>query len=842
MRKGDGSDVLGPGNPQSSDIGMIYVGPADSRPDVLKAINTEEITGRKQIAIVLEEQHKAFRQPVDFDGLKNVRRGLKAQLVFIASPGPGPANFARQRNFLVYSSLENFRQALITEGIPSPNRRAKAKPGPLDFLSRRPKATPAANQEPSQAAPPLVVPPPRPQRPSGRPSPIVPPSDLSERETVETSSPDKKGAEARGATDFVVDSWIVRDLDSDDEALAPFPPLQTNPPLPTPTAQGSSTSGFAGEHISPPSSQPREENPPDESIVILPVPDKPKTTSKGGSITKNLDTQTRRSGTLPTPQNPPNALIFGSGTSSTTQNPSGTPSGKLPPLGNPPVVPISGSSTSSLTQNPPATQTPPAGPTRRGNTGKIPAVAGVGASTSPTSGTATQTSPRPVRPTSRGVPGSSTRTPSGLTPLPPVRSRAQRRRKLRNKLLLLALLILSVVLALSILLASAHNLFPSALTAQVTITPASKFEQNNYLIQGLMSGTPDPTKNEVSARTLTATSPTKTVSGIGMGKHQVPATGPLTFRNNNAFRRTTTCSTLKSNSGIVVSFPGPLTLDGGATLTVTGTAENFGPSGDIPYGDINAVSCGDQILVTNYVAFSGGIDERNIIQQSDIDTADSPVVPELKTNAMNALKGMRKSNEHGTKNPDCTTNASSDPAKGVNAAQFTVHVSVTCTETVYDYQGAQQIAHNNLQQTAKNDLSQEYQQYTLDGQIVVGVLSASEADGQVRIETQAAGMWVYQFTDKAKQDLQNMLAKGSKKENALFFLQHYPGVGKAQITLSSGDVLPTNAKDIILNIQTLPGAQATFTPHASQSTPGNGNPTPTSAPNSSTPMPDLGGS
>jgi hypothetical protein len=222
IKQGDGSDILGPGNPQNSDIGIIYVGPMTSRPDVLKAINMQEITGRKLIAIVLEEQHKAFRQPVDFDGLKNVRRGLKARLVFIVSLGS--ANFARQRNFPVYSSLEQFRQALITEGIPSPNRRAKTKAGSFDFLGRKGKATPASDQEPFQAASSS-----QPRRPSGRPNPLVPP-DLSQRETLDTYSPDKKDAEASRAVAPVVDSWIV---DSDNEALALLSPLQANPPLPT---------------------------------------------------------------------------------------------------------------------------------------------------------------------------------------------------------------------------------------------------------------------------------------------------------------------------------------------------------------------------------------------------------------------------------------------------------------------------------------------------------------------------------------------------------------------------------------------------------------------------------
>ena len=147
MRQGDGSDLLGPGNPRNADIGILYVESRDSRPEILTAISTQELQGRKQIAIVLPEQGKAFRQPVDFDGLKNMRRSLKAQLIFIAPAGPGPAEFARQRRFPVYSSLDTFKSALLNEGIPSANPRMKSNPGPvkktgiLPFGSRKGKTS-----------------------------------------------------------------------------------------------------------------------------------------------------------------------------------------------------------------------------------------------------------------------------------------------------------------------------------------------------------------------------------------------------------------------------------------------------------------------------------------------------------------------------------------------------------------------------------------------------------------------------------------------------------------------------------------------------------------------------
>src|SRR5690242_6656340 len=116
MRQGDGADLLGPNDPRSASIGVIYVAPGDDRQTVLTAILTQDKLGRKQVVVVLPEQNKAFQRPVDFDGLKNMRRGLKAQIVFVAPSGPGPAEFARQRRFPVYSSLESYARALKAEG------------------------------------------------------------------------------------------------------------------------------------------------------------------------------------------------------------------------------------------------------------------------------------------------------------------------------------------------------------------------------------------------------------------------------------------------------------------------------------------------------------------------------------------------------------------------------------------------------------------------------------------------------------------------------------------------------------------------------------------------------
>src|SRR5947199_3977869 len=112
MKQGNGSDLLGPNDPRSATIGVIYVAPNDDKDNVLAAILTQEKLGRKQIAIVLPGQNRAFQRPGDFDNLKNLRRKLSADLVVVAPYGSSPAEFARQRQFSLFTSLENYGQSL----------------------------------------------------------------------------------------------------------------------------------------------------------------------------------------------------------------------------------------------------------------------------------------------------------------------------------------------------------------------------------------------------------------------------------------------------------------------------------------------------------------------------------------------------------------------------------------------------------------------------------------------------------------------------------------------------------------------------------------------------------
>ncbi len=112
MRQGNGAEILGSNDPRSGTIGVIDVAPNDDREGIVAAIVTQDKLGRQQIVLNLPAENKAFQRPVDFDGLKNMRRKLQAQLIIIAPGGSAPAEFARQRRFPLFYSKEGFRQSL----------------------------------------------------------------------------------------------------------------------------------------------------------------------------------------------------------------------------------------------------------------------------------------------------------------------------------------------------------------------------------------------------------------------------------------------------------------------------------------------------------------------------------------------------------------------------------------------------------------------------------------------------------------------------------------------------------------------------------------------------------
>lgn len=154
MRQGNGAELLGSADPRSGSIGIIDVAPTDDREGVVAAILTQDKLGRKQIVVNLPAENKSFQRPIDFDGLKSMRRKLQANLIVVAPSGSAPAEFARQRRFPVYSTKENFAHSLGAE--PQQAAQASRRHGIFGASRQRLQPVDAPEEEKSAPVPPIV--------------------------------------------------------------------------------------------------------------------------------------------------------------------------------------------------------------------------------------------------------------------------------------------------------------------------------------------------------------------------------------------------------------------------------------------------------------------------------------------------------------------------------------------------------------------------------------------------------------------------------------------------------------------------------------------------------------
>lgn len=860
MRQVDGSDLLGQNDPRSAEIGILHVEPEDSRQEILTAINAQELLGRKQIAIVLPEQGKAFRQPVEFDGLKNMRRGLKAQLIFIAPSGPGPAEFARQRRFVVYSSLDTFKTALLSErGL---NPRARTSPGSdkKQGLWGRGRG----NKERSQN------PPPTPHVAVGVPIPAaIPPTPPTPRTSAGAPEPPVTPPTPRPASG-----------PAGQPAMPPTPPTPRLAPSFSNTENTPGPQRSAQPVPSPMSPMPIEEMDTrtleidnsgapvastidDDDDMALP----PVTPRQPGGNAPDIQGGGAAAGGPRTPDSRrgPTALLIGQ--QANTPRPGG--SGKLP------AASAQGSQTRSGTGKQPAVagrggapqgqgrstrqlaggQKTPGGAKaakqpegKNGDTGKTlaiaPAALAAGAAGAAlASASAQNPSPPPAAAGTPAGPGQAQRQ-VGLTPLPPPVSRRRRARG-RKRLLLFALLLALTIVLVGWLVVGAGGISGLAslghLTATVTITPQSQVVQNSYLLTGIASGTPDANQRQVAARVITAKSDTKQGTAGASGSIAAKqAQGVLTFQNVGGSGITLGTTVLTGADGVQVKFFGPVFVpaSGSASATATGYAVNPGAAGNIPALDIKGNCCATNIFVKNLAAFSGGQDAQpnNVITQNDIDKAVKSVMNPLQTSTQAAMNQQVKGNERVVDGSlKCTPTTTADHKAGDVAKSVTVNVSVTCTEEVFDFAAAQQVASRLLSNSVT------LTGYKLAGAVITTLKNSSvvSAQNQASITLQAAGRWVYQFSDQELQQIKTGLVNLSK-DKALIQLKQYAGLASANISLSSGSTMPANASDITVKVATVPGLpQVTPSSGSSGGTPGSGSGTPAG---SATPAPRPTGS
>ena len=775
MKQGNGSDLLDANDPRNATIGMIYVGPTDDRESVLAAILTQEKLGRKQIAIVLPNQNKAFQRPVDFDGLKNMRRKLQAQLVIIAPQDSGPADFARQRRFTYFTSLESYAKSLREE-----SEAAKATRGGIwPFGGRHAKQVAATAGVVGSAG--------AAGQASGAEAPIPAnashsngqsPFDDSGQRQVEDEQLSPSGSTggsgpvlgaaglAAGATMHAADSNNQppvnhgSDLDDADAANASLSEDSTPPP------PGQEEDEAA---LPPPSThQGADNNAISPGIITFPVAARARNTKK-----------------LPV-----------------------VPDDEQDDVA---VAPVVG---------------------RRQRSGKTAAAAAGAGALAAASGTAGNVPPAGTSA------GSGSGGPAGQPPQRSRRSGWQLLALALSVLLVFSLLLCGgIAVAEPSIWQSFTSSFSHVLpgitpTATVTITPKSVLLQNTYAITALTSGTPDSTKREVGARQLTfiTQSQTKTVSATGfVNTPATHATGTLTFVNGSFAPYGVTANTAFTDAqGVQVAndvlayIPAANPNGGFGRVTVPARAITAGSRGNIRAFDFNNVVCcaNNSVLVSNTDAFSGGQDPQKytVVKQSDIDNAAAPFKQPLLQSAASAINGMPHANEQFVVTPKCTTNVTSNHQAGDRATSVTVNVTATCTGVVYDLVGAENIATDLLKAESEHDTGGGY---ALAGSVVTTVTQEIANNNGAVVFVKAQGVWVAQIDDARKAQLASLIA-GKTQVQANTALLGQKDVAKVdRISVSSGSTLPTEVGQITIVVQNVPGLQGAPTAGVGTSAPTN---------------------
>lgn len=763
MKQGNGSDLLGSNDPRSATIGIIYVSPNDDRESVLAAILTQEKLGRKQIAIMLPNKNKAFQRPVDFDGLKNMRRKLQAQLVIVAPQDSAPADFARQRRFTYFISLESYARSLRAEGESSKAERGDRWP----FSGRASKKPSAAavgfdasnrsnlSHDEAAAQPPV--------------------EDTSQEEGDRQPLAADKAGTLGTAAGVGAAAWAA------DPAL--HPSAQHDPPSPPIDNQGdldegaafamppSSPAGPQGQSqedmpSSPPSHQGVDDAIAEPGIITFSVPPRARNTKKLPAV--NMDV----------PDDEVGAAAAGASAAQKQR------SGKRPAAvaGVPVVVPPPPPPTAMTASG----GTPGQPPRRRPRSGwqflliallvlllfSLLLCGGIAIAAPSTWNSFTSA-------VSNVLPGASPTATVTITPKSTV----------------------------------SQNMY--VITGITSGTPDIFKRQ---VSARLLSSTAQPQSKTVSATGFVNTPGTHATGTLTFVNGSF---APYGVTAGTVF---TDAQGVQIANDILAYIPAANPNGGFGRVTVPAHAVTSGSRGNIRAFDFSNMICcaNSSVEVSNTVTFSGGQDPQKYtaVQQSDIDNAASPLKQPLSQSALSSLKGQKHTNEQFVNTPGCQTKVTSNHNAGDRATSVTVTVTAACTGEVYDQLSARTIAADLL----KTEKDKSNVGYALTGNILTTITRAiADKSGKVTLFINAQGLWVYQFSNALKSQLAGQIA-GKTQSQATAILAGQQGVSKINgISISSGNTLPTDAGKITIVVQNVPGLQGapTGTPGAGTATPTN---------------------
>jgi VCBS repeat-containing protein len=371
----------------------------------------------------------------------------------------------------------------------------------------------------------------------------------------------------------------------------------------------------------------------------------------------------------------------------------------------------------------------------------------------------------------------------------------------------------------------------AATTATVTITPASLQVSNTFTIPAT-TGTPD--SQHVQARILSATTPTfsQTVKATGQGMTSATSargtveiingtSAPITIAANTSYACTDEhCSLHGAQASLHLVVDQTVTIPPypATKYHIFGIPAHVQEGGTI--GNFNAscsgIDCFDYsnnletLFIGSDSAFTGGTDPHSYtyIQQSDIDNAANALISADLPGSQQAqqmLQPQIQANERTIGTPQCTPNTpKANHRVGDHKSTVTVSVNFTCTDEVYDYNGALSRAAQLLKKQAASSLGSDY---ALTGQIVPSVQSALLNEQVVTLLVAAKkGIWVYQIST-AQQQAWAKLVAGQYLQTAQARLASQQGVAQVTIQLAgtNGQMLPKDAQKIKVVVSSVHG-------------------------------------
>ena len=409
-------------------------------------------------------------------------------------------------------------------------------------------------------------------------------------------------------------------------------------------------------------------------------------------------------------------------------------------------------------------------------------------------------------------------TPGDLSHTTPFPSAPVHQWRPRNPRLFLVGLASGLLVYLFALVLVAVFVAPVAtLAATVTLVPETKMLSTRLTVTALSTGTPEPARQQVSARLLVVGSPTQSQSVPTSGTGHAPARvgeGTLTFYNAAPSAQTVPARTvLTGNDGVEVVTDAPAVIPAGnpptfGMATVAAHAAVIGPQGNIAPLDLNGLCCLAGISVKNTAAFHDGqyAYDYPMVTQQDIDHAAGPLLAALTPAIQERLQGEVHPNERLTGPVQCQPVVTPDHAAGSNTSQVTVSVSVTCHAQAYDYAAVGRLVTGTLMQQATTTLGTAYQ---LHGTISLTITPAGAPPhaqpGTLTLLVTGQGAWVYQVSRTEQARLIRLLA-GLSRQQAIHVLQqqesgHFTAV-HIQISglWARGTTLPTDPAHVQLVI------------------------------------------